>query len=177
MTSTVIFPVHNFLCVPNNSPRCHRKESLAPLSSQYLAYKSLLRLKKQPLLSIIQSKKLKAQKFRAIPVVSASQSKFLRVLQTAWKVSRDGIEAGAGLVPDAVPRPIARISVTLVAATLVLFVLKSVLSTAFFVLAMMGLIYFTYLALNKDQGLKGGGRTTSTEESLEEARRIMEKYK
>ncbi|KAI8017584.1 hypothetical protein LOK49_LG04G00482 [Camellia lanceoleosa] len=103
------------------------------------------------------------------------------VLQTVWKVGNDGIEAGANMVPDSVPRPIARISLTIVAVALALFVLKSVLSTAFFVLAVMGLIYFTFIALNKDEGPKGGGGTTTTttteEDSLEEARRIMEKYK
>lgn len=48
----------------------------------------------------------------------------------------------------------------------------------------MGLIYFTFIALNKDDGPRGGGGgggvdggTPSTEDSLEEARRIMEKYK
>ncbi|XP_057483534.1 uncharacterized protein LOC130770202 isoform X2 [Actinidia eriantha] len=99
------------------------------------------------------------------------------VVQTVWKVGKDGIEAGTNLVPDSVPRPIARISVTVVVVTLALLVLKPVLSTALFVLAMMGLIYFTFIALNKDEGPKGGGGTTSTEDSLEEARRIMEKYK
>lgn len=47
--------------------------------------------------------------------------------------------------------------------------------------AVMGLCYFAFLALNKDEGSKGGGGTTSsessTDDSLEEARRIMEKYK
>ena len=52
----------------------------------------------------------------------------------------------------------------------------------------MGLIYFTFIALNKDNGPRGGGGgggggggrgggTTPVEDSLEEARRIMEKYK
>lgn len=47
----------------------------------------------------------------------------------------------------------------------------------------MGLIYFIFLAFNKDNGPRGGGgstsssSTTSVDESLEEARRIMEKYK
>ena len=43
----------------------------------------------------------------------------------------------------------------------------------------MGLIYFAFIAMNKDDGPKGGGGsggTTSTEDSLEEAKRIMEKY-
>ncbi|PQM41709.1 uncharacterized protein Pyn_25215 [Prunus yedoensis var. nudiflora] len=92
----------------------------------------------------------------------------LVVVQTVWKVGSDGIEAGTNLVPDSVPRSIARVSVTVVALALSLFVLKSLLSTVFFVL---------------DEGPKGGGGTTSTpkeegmEDSLEEARRIMEKYK
>jgi len=44
----------------------------------------------------------------------------------------------------------------------------------------MGLIYFAFIAMNKDDGPKGSGGpggTTSTEDSLEEAKRIMEKYK
>lgn len=48
----------------------------------------------------------------------------------------------------------------------------------------MGLVYFTFIALYKDEGPRGGGDTkftkdtpTSTEDALEEARRIMEKYK
>ncbi|KAB2602074.1 hypothetical protein D8674_003079 [Pyrus ussuriensis x Pyrus communis] len=49
--------------------------------------------------------------------------------------------------------------------------------------ATMGLVYFIFIALNKDEGPRGGGGTTSTpkedgiDDSLEEARRIMEKYK
>lgn len=48
--------------------------------------------------------------------------------------------------------------------------------------AMMGLIYFLFIASNKDNGPRGGGRgggrdDSSVEDSLEEARRIMEKYK
>ncbi|BBH10066.1 hypothetical protein Prudu_022747 [Prunus dulcis] len=39
-------------------------------------------------------------------------------------VGRDGIEAGTNLVPDSVPRSIARVSVTVVALALSLFVLK-----------------------------------------------------
>ncbi|CAH1447208.1 unnamed protein product [Lactuca virosa] len=105
---------------------------------------------------------------------------FFRVLQKAYKVGKDGIEAGTNLVPDSIPRPIARISVGVIGAAVVLFLLKSFLSTAFFFLTTMGLIYFVFIALNKDEGPTGGGgstTTTSTEESLEEARRIMEKYK
>ncbi|KAH0661141.1 hypothetical protein KY290_027110 [Solanum tuberosum] len=99
------------------------------------------------------------------------------VLQTAWRVGKDGVEAGTNMVPDAIPRPIARICVTVVGAAFALFALKSFLSTVFFALAMMGVIYFGFIALNKDDGPKGGGGTASVDDSLEEARRIMEKYK
>ncbi|CAL8178049.1 unnamed protein product [Prunus armeniaca] len=95
------------------------------------------------------------------------------VVQTVWKVGRDGIEAGTNLVPfqcrDSVPTSIARVSVTVVALALSLFVLKYLLSTVFFVLATMGLVYFTGY-----EGPEGGGGTTSTpkdegmEDSLEE---------
>lgn len=46
---------------------------------------------------------------------------------------------------------------------------------------MMGLIYFTFIALNKDEGSKGGRGSKAAEgpldDPVEEARRIMEKYK
>uniref|UniRef100_A0A803PGB0 Pentatricopeptide repeat-containing protein n=1 Tax=Cannabis sativa TaxID=3483 RepID=A0A803PGB0_CANSA len=107
------------------------------------------------------------------------------VIQTAWKVASDGVEAGTNMVPASVPRPVAKVSVAIVGLTVSLFVIKSFLSTAFFVLATMGLVYFTFIALYKDEGPKGNddnmtttkGTPTSTEDSLEEARRIMEKYK
>ncbi|PIA36081.1 hypothetical protein AQUCO_03400171v1 [Aquilegia coerulea] len=70
---------------------------------------------------------------RSLTVV-ASQSDFLRVIQTAWKVGKDGIEAGTELVPVSIPRPIARIGVAGVVLFISLFVLKSFLSTAFFIL-------------------------------------------
>eukprot|EP00262_Sarcandra_glabra_P009171 TRINITY_DN23208_c0_g1_i1.p1 TRINITY_DN23208_c0_g1~~TRINITY_DN23208_c0_g1_i1.p1 ORF type:complete len:167 (-),score=23.58 TRINITY_DN23208_c0_g1_i1:409-909(-) len=111
------------------------------------------------------------------PVVAA-QSNLFKVIQTALKIGKDGIEAGTNLVPDLVPRPIARICVTGVATIVSLVVLRSFLSTAFFVLAMMGFIYFVFIALNKDDGPSGGGGSeASTEDPLEEAKRIMEKYK
>lgn len=50
--------------------------------------------------------------------------------------------------------------------------------------ATMGLIYFMFLALNKDNGSKGGGDgpkggggAPPMDDPAEEARKIMEKYK
>lgn len=170
----------NLLSVPPYCPKCCRTQTLvlSLSNSQFFSSKSFC------LLPNIQTQKLRIRKSRSRPVVCASQSNFLRVIQTVWKIGKDGIEAGTNLVPESVPRPIARISVTVATLAVALFVFKSFLSTAFFVLAMMGLIYFTFIALNKDDGPRGGGGgggvdggTPSTEDSLEEARRIMEKYK
>ncbi|XP_058197684.1 uncharacterized protein LOC131313411 [Rhododendron vialii] len=165
---------------PYNPAKCYKQQQTPSLNPQFLSSKSLSCLKKQCSLSTIRLQSLKTHKFHAVPRIFALQSNFLKVVQTVWKVGKDGIEAGTNLVPDAVPRPVARISVAVVAVTLTLFVFKSLLSTAFFVLSMMGLIYLAFIAMNKDDDSRGGGGpggTTSTDDSLEEARRIMEKYK
>lgn len=41
----------------------------------------------------------------------------------------------------------------------------------------MGFVYFMFIALNKDKGPRRGGGADSSEDPVEEARRIMEKYK
>ncbi|KAL5658655.1 hypothetical protein ACJX0J_031818, partial [Zea mays] len=69
-------------------------------------------------------------------------------VQTAWRVGNDAVEAGSNLVPGSVPRPIARIGVAFAAVSVAFFLVKSIVSTALFVLAMMGLIYLSFLAMN-----------------------------
>ncbi|XVE78051.1 hypothetical protein DITRI_Ditri13aG0113200 [Diplodiscus trichospermus] len=169
--------VHNLCSVSPHSPKCYyQNQTLALTHSHFLSSTSFLRLKRKTLFSNIKFKKPLSSR----PLVYALQSNFFKVIQTIWKVGKDGIEAGTNLLPDSVPRPIARISVTVVALTVTLFVLKSFLSTAFFALATMGLVYFIFIALNKDQGGPrggGGGGTDSMEDPVEEARKIMEKYK
>ncbi|TKY66069.1 SNF2 superfamily protein [Spatholobus suberectus] len=171
--------VHKFCSVASCFPNCRHNRSLLLTHHQFHSPNSILKLKTQPFHSITHFKSSRTQKPRSSFVVFAAQSNFLKVLQNAWKVSRDGIEAGTNLVPNSVPRPIARISVTIVALSVTLFVLKAFLSTAFFILATIGLAYFAYLAFNKDQGPSGNGGTTSTpmDDPVEEARKIMEKYK
>lgn len=86
------------------------------------------------LLPKLQITGLRNRKFHAVPVIFAAQSSFFRAIQTVFKIGKDGVEAGTSLVPDAVPRPVARLSVTVVATALFLFVLRSFLSTVFFAL-------------------------------------------
>ncbi|CAA7023957.1 unnamed protein product [Microthlaspi erraticum] len=125
---------------------------------------------------------LKSQRARTKTVVLSAQSGFLKVLRTAWNIGKDGIEAGTNLVPVSVPRPVARISVTTAALAVSLFVIKSFLSTAFFVLGTMGFAYFLFIALNKDEAPKQRGQDNSSgskpmDDPLEEAKKIMDKYK
>uniref|UniRef100_A0A7N0TQ21 Transmembrane protein n=1 Tax=Kalanchoe fedtschenkoi TaxID=63787 RepID=A0A7N0TQ21_KALFE len=164
-----------------HSAQYHGRKALVSAPSQFSYPTSLSNLKQKHAISRIQIKPLVSRSRRSLPVVRASQSNFLRVFQTIINVAKDGIEAGTNLVPNSVPRPLARISVTLATMSLALFVLKSFLSTAFFVLCTMGLVYFIFIAVNKGDppgGVGGGSKDyTSTEDSLEEARRIMEKYK
>ncbi|KVH94238.1 hypothetical protein Ccrd_003691 [Cynara cardunculus var. scolymus] len=158
MASTVnLHSLYPRICYSSGSYSC--KSQILAFGPSRLPCESLLKSKKRSMIPIVQNRKIRSR-------IYAAQSSFFRVLQTAYKVGKDGIEAGTSLVPVSIPRPIARISVAVVGAT-----------------ATMGLIYSAFIALNKDEGPTGGGgggegaTTTSTEESLEEARRIMEKYK
>ncbi|XP_062079151.1 uncharacterized protein LOC133783512 [Humulus lupulus] len=172
------------LCLMTPSP-CPSKSSKTLSRSPFLHSDSFSSLKNPtPLFNLHIKKKLTTHKSHSLPLVFAAQTNFFKVIQTAWRVANDGVEAGTNMVPASVPRPVAKVSVTIVGLTVSLFVLKSFLSTAFFVLATMGLVYFTFIALYKDEGPKGNednittkGTPTSTEDSLEEAKRIMEKYK
>ncbi|KAL6874005.1 hypothetical protein ACP4OV_014087 [Aristida adscensionis] len=115
-------------------------------------------------------------------VAASAQSNFARVVQTAWRVGKDAVEAGTNLVPGSVPRPVARIGITFAAALVALVLFKSVVSTALFVLTMMGLIYLAFLALNPKEASgsrvdEAGAGDNPPEDPVEEARRIMEKYK
>uniref|UniRef100_K7MSZ2 Transmembrane protein n=1 Tax=Glycine max TaxID=3847 RepID=K7MSZ2_SOYBN len=151
--------VHNFCsvacCISNCGHNTHH---------QFHSPNSLLRLKKQTFLTNIYFKSSRTQKPRSSFVVSAAQSNFVKVLQNAWKVGRDGIEAGTNLVPNSVPRPIARISVTIVALSVTLFVLKAFLSTAFFILLscsciLVKAIFAYYRRLNIERDTETGRQT------------------
>ncbi|XP_021767456.1 uncharacterized protein LOC110731862 [Chenopodium quinoa] len=129
------------------------------------------------LLPKLQISGLRRRNSNAVPIIFNAQSKIFQAIQTVFKVGKDGVEAGTNLVPDAVPRPVARLSVTVVAAAVSLFVLRSFVSTVFFALGFMGFVYFIYLAFNKDKGPRMDDKPGSTDEAIEEAKKIMDKYK
>ncbi|KAG7547833.1 hypothetical protein ISN44_As12g030440 [Arabidopsis suecica] len=152
-------------------------------NSPFLSPCSVLKLKNASLLNLrTRIAPLQPQRVRSKTLVLSAQSSFLKVLRTAWNIGKDGIEAGTNLVPVSVPRPVARISVTIAALAVSLFVVKSFLSTAFFVLGTMGFAYFLFIALNKDEAPKVRGDDNSygskpMDDPLEEAKKIMDKYK
>ncbi|XP_021763425.1 uncharacterized protein LOC110728097 [Chenopodium quinoa] len=129
------------------------------------------------LLPKLQISGLRRRNSNSVPIIFNAQSKVFQAIQTVFKVGKDGVEAGTNLVPDAVPRPVARLSVTVVAAAVSLFVLRSFVSTVFFALGFMGFVYFIYLAFNKDKGPRVDDKPGSTDEAIEEAKKIMDKYK
>ncbi|KAJ0248124.1 hypothetical protein HA466_0164800 [Hirschfeldia incana] len=168
-----------FPCL-NPSPRFSRTLNSPFLSSPC----SVLNLKHASSSLLLKSRIRISSSPRVPLVVVSAQTSLLKVLRTAWNIGKDGIEAGTNLVPVSVPRPVARISVTIAALAVSLFVLKSFLSTAFFVLGTMGFAYFLFIALNKDEAPKqrGGGDNISgskpmDDDPLEEAKKIMDKYK
>ncbi|CAM8959045.1 unnamed protein product [Rhodiola kirilowii] len=175
--------------IPELSAQCRSRKTLVFSASQFSRPSCFSSLKQNSSILRIQVMPIVHRRRRSLLVVRAAQSNLIRedvmhfsnevvidqsisnllfacfyvvFFGSMFEVGKDGIEAGTNLVPNSVPRPLARISVTVVALSLALFVLKSFLSTAFFVLEVVG-------GGNKDY--------TSTEDSLEEARRIMDKYK
>ncbi|CAH2070998.1 unnamed protein product [Thlaspi arvense] len=171
---------HSAFLSMNPSPLTPR--FLQTLNSPFLSPCSVWRLKQASSNSRTRFSPLRSQRSPTKTLVLSAQSSLLKVLRTAWNIGRDGIEAGTSLVPVSVPRPVARISVTTAVLAVSLFVLKSFLSTAFFVLGTMGFAYFLFIALNKDEVPKQRRGDNSSgskpmDDPLEEAKKIMDKYK
>ncbi|XP_009110710.2 uncharacterized protein LOC103836221 [Brassica rapa] len=174
-----------FPCLNPSSPLTPSRFSQT-LNSPFLSSPcSVLNLKHAS--SLLLKSRIRISSSRRVPtktlVVLSAQTSLLKVLRTAWNIGKDGIEAGTNLVPVSVPRPVARISVTIAALAVSLFVLKSFLSTAFFVVGTMGFAYFLFIALNKDEAPKQRGGednisgSKTMDDPLEEAKKIMDKYK
>ncbi|KAK6937681.1 hypothetical protein RJ641_031189, partial [Dillenia turbinata] len=180
-SSASSFIVHNNNLLTTSSSfstKCYTNRTLALNPSQFLSSNSLLMLKKQSLSPKTPIPKLiRNRKSYSPTALFPAQSDFLR---------------------DSIPRPIARISVTMAilavawickwallvgtygssvyADSVLVCMLKLITPTFFFYHRPQWDTYFVFTALNKDDGPKGDGGNSSTEDTLEEARRIMEKY-
>ncbi|XP_024365919.1 uncharacterized protein [Physcomitrium patens] len=118
---------------------------------------------------------------RELKVVAEEKFDVAKAAGFLVKTGKNALDAGTNLVPESIPRGVARIIVGLVGASVVTYALRALFSTALFILAIAGFSYLAYMYLNKDSdsgsGGGGGGKPRNTDDSLEEARRIMEKYK
>ncbi|KAH7439075.1 hypothetical protein KP509_04G044100 [Ceratopteris richardii] len=114
-------------------------------------------------------------------IIAQKSPDFYKAFSVTVKTARDVLEAGTKLVPESVPRPLAQAGVALVGIVGTLYLLQSLFSIALFILFIGGVGYYLFYSFNKDDDdQRGGGRSSSssdTDLTLEEARRIMEKYK
>jgi len=103
-------------------------------------------------------------------------------LDTAIDVGKGLVESAANLVPESVPRPMAKGGVALAGGIIAFWLLQKVLST-FITLALLGgaaYLYFRSSSSNDSSGGSGGGskgRGDDLDDPLADARRIMDKYK
>ncbi|CAM6113197.1 unnamed protein product [Calypogeia fissa] len=115
--------------------------------------------------------------------IAAEKPDLTNFAGTLLRLGKQGLEAGTKFVPESVPRPVAQAGVGLAGVFVLSFFLRSLFSTLTFILAIGALSYAAYFFLTKGESSsgKGGdgsnGKPKSTDEALEEARKIMDKYK
>lgn len=69
---------HSLCSINPQNPKCFKTQSVARPYPQFLSSDSLLMLKKQPLFSQAQTRKLRTRKSSSFPVVYAAQSNFFK---------------------------------------------------------------------------------------------------
>ena len=103
----------------------------------------------------------------------------------AIQTGKEAIDMGASLIPDKVPRPIAKGIVAILSTVTLFSLVKSVLST-FVTVTLVGIVGWLWLNNNSmggensntDSDVEKRGNDPAVEDDpLEEARRIMSKYK
>lgn len=102
-----------------------------------------------------------------------------RVVETAVKTTRQGISTATGFVPASVPRPVATAGVGVVGLLVLSTVLKSLFSTLLFFVVAGGLGYAAFVYLTQTGGTPGGGGGGGGKglNPIDQARKIMDKYK
>lgn len=78
MASSLI--LHNLCSISAYSSNCYKNQTLALSHSRFLYSNSFFKLKRQSLLSDIQTRELRTRKPRSVPVVYAAQSNFFKGL-------------------------------------------------------------------------------------------------
>ena len=134
----------------------------------------------------VQRDNVQYRRVRGIETVKALPD--AKLLKQAAGVAKDAVESAAALVPESVPRPAAKGLVSVAFAMVVVVTVKSIFSTALTAILLGGagwaMMNFTSSSNDDDSG-RGRGDDGSTgdrgqgdeDDPLEEARRIMSKYK
>lgn len=102
-----------------------------------------------------------------------------RVVETAVKTTRQGLSTATDLVPASVPRPVATAGVAVVGLLVASTILRSLFGTLIFFVVIGGLGYAAFVYLTQTGGDSGGGGSGSGKglNPIDEARKIMDKYK
>eukprot|EP00879_Flechtneria_rotunda_P015376 GHRR01016075.1.p1 GENE.GHRR01016075.1~~GHRR01016075.1.p1 ORF type:complete len:163 (+),score=48.14 GHRR01016075.1:268-756(+) len=100
----------------------------------------------------------------------------------AIQTGKGFVESAANLVPESVPRPVAKGGVAVAGVILAFWVLQKLVSTVLTIALLGGAawFYFQYGGGNGSAGAAGSsskGSDASLDDPLAEARRIMDKYK
>ncbi|GBG72123.1 hypothetical protein CBR_g11056 [Chara braunii] len=117
--------------------------------------------------------------------VQAMKDKVEQALATGIRVGKQSWDAAVAMVPESVPRPVARSGVGVVGVLIAWTILKTLISTvlSLVVVAGVGFVIFRYLVGGDGSGGQGGGGmgggsgSMNDDEALAEAKRIMDKYK
>lgn len=117
--------------------------------------------------------------------VSAEGGNVEKVLGLALKTGKQGLDAGVKLVPESVPRPVAVAGISLVGFLVITTAIKTLFSTVFSLVVVAGLGYGAFIYFTRggggddgdDSGPPKRSSSPSSSDPLEDARRIMEKYK
>ena len=133
----------------------------------------------------VQRDNVQYRRVRGIETVKALPD--AKLLKQAAGVAKDAVESAAALVPESVPRPAAKGLVSVAFAMVVVVTVKSIFSTALtaILLGGAGWAMMNFTSSNDDDSGRGRGDDGSTgdrgqgdeDDPLEEARRIMSKYK
>ena len=115
----------------------------------------------------------------ARPSAASQTDVVVEKAKEALKVLSPLVDAASDLVPASVPRPAAKVGVSVLGGGVVFALLSSLLNTAFTLLVLASLAFVAY-TINREGGGKGGsggGSDGDADDPLEAARRIMDKYK
>ncbi|GJP44943.1 hypothetical protein CLOM_g4341 [Closterium sp. NIES-68] len=116
----------------------------------------------------------KAAARKSVRRVVAEKGSTSDLVSTAVKIGNEGLDAATKLVPATIPRPVAKAGVGLLSLAILLSLVQTVFNTFVSLLFLGGLGYLGFQYLSKD-GNKSSG--SSSDDPLDEARRILDKYK